>query len=99
MKKFLCLIFLVAGLLLTGCAKNGRQIMEKEGCFSCHRYKGYGADICPDLTEITKNRSDEFIIQQLKDPGKNFPDSKMPSYNHLSDNEIKAILDYLKTGK
>ncbi len=92
---------LISALLLSfsACAKNGRQIMEKEGCFSCHRYKGYGADICPDLTDVTKRRSDQFIRQQLRDPSKNFTNSKMPSFSYLSDKDIDAIINYLKTGK
>ncbi len=98
-KVFNLFVLLLVVLSFTGCAKNGRQIMEKEGCFSCHRYKNYGADICPDLTDITKKRSDEFIRQQLKDPSKNFTNSKMPGYSYLSDKDIDAIIKFLKTGK
>ncbi|RMG73289.1 MAG: cytochrome c [Nitrospirae bacterium] len=99
MKRLLTVLMVCFLFLVAGCAKSGKQIMEKEGCFSCHRYKGYGADICPDLTEITKRRSDDFIRQQLKDPSKNFTNSKMPSFNYLSDRDIDAIIKFLKTGQ
>ncbi len=100
MRRLFHLLVLATILIsFSACVKSGRQIMEKEGCFSCHRYKNYGADICPDLTDITKKRSDQFIRQQLKDPSKNFTNSRMPSYSYLSDKDIDAIIRYLKTGK
>ncbi len=99
MKKLsMCvLIAVVFGLIISGCAPDGAKVFEKAGCLSCHRYKGVGGSICPDLTDVTKRKSEQWIRQQIKDPSKNNPNSKMPSFGHLSDREIQAIIDYLKS--
>jgi len=85
------------GLLLgAGCAVDGKAVFEKE-CTACHRFKGMGGGICPDLTDVKNRYDDAWIRQQIKDSSKNNPDSKMPGFSHLSDKEIQAILDYLKS--
>ena len=92
---FLALFFLFS-FILAGCAVDGAKLFEKEGCNKCHRFKGLGGSICPDLTEVTKRRSDAWIRQQIKNPLVNNPDSRMPSFSNLSNKEIQAIIDYLK---
>ncbi len=80
-----------------GCAVDGASLFSKKGCINCHRFKGKGGSIGPDLTEVKKRRSDEWIRQQLKDSTVNNPNSKMPNFGHLSDREIQALIDYLKS--
>ena len=90
------MIALMLTLVATaGCTLDGKKIYEREGCNNCHRFKGVGGSICPDLTDVKNRRSREWIKQQLKDPSVNNPDSKMPSFGHLSEREINAIVDYL----
>lgn len=93
---FLGILFALA-LSAAGCSVDGAEVFRKEGCLGCHRFKGVGGGICPDLTDIKNRRSDAWIIQQIKDPGINDPNSKMPSYPHMKEKEIKAVLDYLKS--
>ncbi len=93
LKGLFSVLFVV--LFLGGCAVDGAKLFEKEGCNKCHRFKGVGGSICPDLTDVKNRRSREWIHQQLKDPSKNNPNSKMPSFGHLSEKEIQAIIDYL----
>jgi cbb3-type cytochrome oxidase cytochrome c subunit len=52
--------------------------------------------MAPDLTAVTNRRSDGWISQQIKNPKKNNPDSRMPDYKHLSEMEIKALISYMK---
>lgn len=81
-----------------GCAApDGAKIFDRENCRACHRFKGKGGSICPDLTDVKNRRSDAWIRQQLKDSSVNNPDSTMQSYDHLSEKEIQAIIDYLKS--
>ena len=95
LKSFLPLIVLTG--FIASCAPDGAKLFQKEGCINCHRYKGVGGSICPDLTDVTKRRSEAWIRQQLKDPTMNNPNSKMPGFSYLSDKEIDAIINYLKT--
>lgn len=86
---------LVLAIALEGCAPDGATVFKKE-CASCHAFKGFGGSICPDLTGVTTRRSDDWIRQQLRDPGRNNPNSKMPSFERLSDKEVQALIDYFK---
>lgn len=88
----LCLLLVV----LAGCAPDGAKLFRKEGCVNCHRFKGVGGSIGPDLTDVTSRRTDQFIRQQLHDSSMNNPNSAMPSFKHLSDKEVQALIDYLK---
>ncbi len=90
-------VMALAALFSIGCSVDGSELFRKEGCINCHRFKGEGGSICPDLTGVTERRSEKWIRQQIKDPGVNFPDSTMPGFEDLSDKEIQAIIDYLKS--
>ena len=90
-------VILTVTLFLIGCSVDGALVFRKKGCINCHRFKGGGGSICPDLTEVTKRRSDDWIRQQIKDSGVNNPDSTMPDFGHLSEKEIQALIDYLKS--
>ena len=81
--------------LFTGCAPDGAKIFKKE-CAACHNFKGFGGSICPALTDVKHRRSDAWIRQQLRDPSVNKPDSRMPSFERLSDKEVQALIDYLE---
>jgi len=84
--------------ILSGCAPpDGAKLFDKEGCRACHRFKDKGGSICPDLTDVKKRRTDAWIRQQLIDSSVNNPNSTMQSFGHLSDKEIQAIIDYLKS--
>lgn len=92
-------LLIAAGLtlILSACAQDGAAIFKKEGCLGCHRFKGVGGAICPDLTGLKDRRSDEWIKQQILDSSVNNPNSNMPGFSHLSEKQIKAIIDYLKS--
>ena len=92
---FAVLVF-VMSFSLVGCAPDGSKLF-KSNCASCHNFKGYGGSICPDLTEVTKGRSDDWIRQQIKDPSVNDPNTKMQSFENLSDKEIQALIEYFKS--
>lgn len=92
LRVFLCLLALTA----LGCSVEGQKVLAGKGCLDCHRFKGVGGSICPDLTDVTKRRSDVWIRQQIINPSENNPDSKMPGFSELSEREIQALLRYLK---
>jgi cytochrome c2 len=90
-----CFILLVA--LLPGCISyNGEKLFQKEGCSTCHRFKGKGGNMGPDLTAITEIRNDSSIESYLKNPKQQNHYARMPSFDHLSWGKRRAIIAYLK---
>lgn len=49
----------------------------------------------PDLTYIGRKRSQQWEIDHLKDPRQFSPMSLMPNFNFLSEDELRAISEYL----
>ncbi len=76
---------------------DGAELFRNQGCINCHSFKGKGAEVCPALTGVTHRRSDGWIRDQIKDSKRHNPNSRMPSFGHLSYREISAIIRYLKS--
>jgi cbb3-type cytochrome oxidase cytochrome c subunit len=53
--------------------------------------------MAPDLTSVTRRRSDGWIRDQIRNSKKHNPDSRMPSFDYLSGRQINAIIRYLKS--
>ncbi len=78
-------------------APAGALLFQSERCIYCHTFKGSGAKIGPDLTDVTKRRSEEWIRDQIREPRSHKTDSGMPPHEYLSGKEIDAIIAYLKS--
>jgi len=83
-------------LLLVVFHPSGEELFRKEGCINCHRFKGEGGGVGPDLTGLAQRRSDAWMKEHIRNPRSHNPYSQMPSFGHLSGREIKAIIRYLK---
>ena len=78
--------------------KKGEQLFHSAGCGSCHMINGSGGSIGPDLSdEGRKGRSSQWLKTQIRNPKSHFPDSVMPSFSALSDQEASYLVDYLMT--
>lgn len=95
---FFIIILFAAAHWLTGCSPpyNGEKLFHAEGCISCHRFKGNGGSMGPDLTAITEVKSDSAINGYLKNPQKYNQQARMPSFAHLSTAKRKALISFLK---
>ena len=87
-----------------------REVMVAQKCGSCHTlqaaYLHWNATIGPDLThQARRGRSAEWLLRHLKEPA-HIPDgelettfrgkqSLMPSFVHLSDQELNAVIRFL----
>jgi mono/diheme cytochrome c family protein len=91
--------FLGCLALLSGCAsaRKGEKIFAREKCGNCHRFRGGGGNLAPDLTAVTEGRSDDWIKGQITGAGREGRRSRMPAFDHLSGSEIRALLAYLKS--
>ncbi|UCG78781.1 MAG: cytochrome c [Nitrospirota bacterium] len=92
---FLAVAAMVIITSITGCAPDASKIFAKK-CAACHAFKGFGGSICPDLTDVSKRRTDAWIIQQIKDPAVNDPNAKMQGFPEMSEKEIQALIDHFK---
>jgi len=82
---------------LIGCSNyNGEELFHTEGCITCHRFKGAGGSMGPDITAISQIKSESAIDSYLKNPGKSNTQARMPSFAHLSRAKRKAIISFLK---
>ena len=57
----------------------GRQLVEKYGCYGCHKIKGWEnlRKVGPDLTKVTSKTTEEWIYRWIKEP-KGFRPTRMP---------------------
>ena len=74
----------------------GEGVFRDKGCMDCHRFKGKGGSMGPDLTAVRDRRSVFWIRSQIKNPQKNSPNSRMPAFEDISELEIIALIAYLK---
>jgi len=54
-----------------GDGKAGRQIFAEKAeaaCMRCHKVKGEGGDVGPDLAEVGKKMGREYVLQSIVDP-------------------------------
>lgn len=75
--------------------KRGETVFKTQGCSACHTINGIGGKIGPDLTKVGSRRDREWIEEQIKDPKSHNPASMMPSYAHLPQKDLEALIDYL----
>jgi len=77
----------------------GVVVYEANGCSACHMIGGVGGTSGPDLTGVGTRHDRDWHIAHLKDPQSVVPDSAMPPFGSLSQEDIDALADYLTTLK
>jgi nitric oxide reductase subunit C len=81
-------------------ASPGQMLFQKHDCAACHEINGIGGTAGPALTHAgTKHPDIEWHIKHLKNPASVSPDSAMPSFDKLSDEELRQLGEYLITLK
>ena len=76
----------------------GQKLVRAYDCRACHKIRGGGVSIYPDLSRIGRKLRPEWDKKFLKDPSKWDRYTYMPNF-HLSDREIEAIVAYLMSLK
>ena len=90
-------------------AKSGDQIFTAAGCAGCHTFSPAGSNgtIGPNLDQLKTQAgklvpgksADEYVRESIEDPGayivKGFPNAMPPFKGRLTDQQIKALIDYL----
>ena len=70
----------------------GRLVWQKNNCHTCHQLYGLGGYLGPDLTNVySRTSNNEAYIKGIIKSGV----KQMPAFE-ISDNEMKALLHFLK---
>ncbi|OGD21897.1 MAG: hypothetical protein A2W03_10955 [Candidatus Aminicenantes bacterium RBG_16_63_16] len=74
----------------------GAALFRSLGCLACHMLEGQGGKVGPDLSdEASRNRSPEWLAEQIRNPKSHNPASVMPPFSGLTDAQIQSLVDYL----
>jgi nitric oxide reductase subunit C len=74
----------------------GKNLYNQNRCDLCHRIGGQGGVIGPDLSKVGSKYDTQWLTKKIKDPKSVNPATQMPAYPQLSDNEIEAVVGFLK---
>ncbi len=104
---FWCLVLIVAGGGSSGCNSPASSVQEpvqlfQIHCARCHAQVGevggpqLGASQGPDLRDIGRRRSPEWIADYIRQPTNRRPNARMPAFaGQLSEGQIRTLADYL----
>jgi len=81
----------VAGKELTA----GQRLYQELNCSGCHIISGIGGTTGPDLTRVGSRRDRAWLIGHFRDPKAYVPGSAMPSFGHLSEQQLNDLTDYM----
>src|SRR5690242_6499535 len=71
---------------VSGDRKKGEQIFFGKGsCSQCHMVSGKGGSLGPDLTRVGASRSASYLIDSVREPGKELSDGMVDPNNHYAD--------------
>ena len=68
--------------------KNGRQMAGAGSCYVCHRFKGEGGAVGPDLTSVGGKFSPHDLLEAIIDPGKEISDQYGATNFSLKDGTV-----------
>ncbi|MEW6109301.1 MAG: c-type cytochrome [Nitrospirota bacterium] len=77
----------------------GQKVYQSLGCSSCHTINGIGGTTGPELTHVGSNRERGWFYGHFRNPSEYVPNSAMPSYGHVSEQDLNDLTDYMLTLK
>ncbi len=98
MKHVLSLSVLGLAVLLASAAfaeSAGEKVFNQK-CAMCHKVKGKGGAIGPDLSKISGKMAEPQLREKLINPKKSNANSTMPAFATLPKNDMSALLTYMK---
>jgi mono/diheme cytochrome c family protein len=85
---------------LSAGAERGKELFQKVGCMGCHVVNGQGGRVGPDLSdEGNAGQSRQWLSTQIRNPKSHDPQTAMPAFDNLSDQQVKDLVDYLESLK
>lgn len=76
--------------------ERGRELFAQAGCVGCHKVRGVGGSLGPDLTRVGNHRRDpEWHLRHFRDPASTSPGSMMPPFDYLPEEDLTALAVYM----
>jgi nitric oxide reductase subunit C len=73
----------------------GQKVYQAQNCSSCHAIKAIGGTSGPELTTVGSKRDKAWLLGHFKNPKEYVSNSAMPSYGHLSEQQLNDLTDYM----
>jgi len=86
-----------AGRATAAAAHPGERLFWEKGCGGCHAIRGVGGMTAPDLAGRARKAGRDLAwhVRFLKEPAAVLPGTPMPSYRHLSEQELRTLAEFL----
>jgi ubiquinol-cytochrome c reductase cytochrome b subunit len=78
---------------------HGKEVFVGNHCDSCHVVAGQGNSVGPELTHVGSRLTADRLTAQIHNPQSLNPNTNMPAFDKLSDDDLKALVAYLLTLK
>ncbi len=75
----------------------GKSLFDTQGCLACHSLNLAGGVLAPALENVGLRRDEGWLKEHFIEPQKLVPGTFMPSFAHLSEREIDALVAYMKS--
>jgi cbb3-type cytochrome oxidase cytochrome c subunit len=76
----------------------GRQLFQASSCFGCHTVEGLSkGTVGPDLTEVGRRRTADYLRAILAEPTMNNPHSPMPPTSASRQADLDCLVTFLLT--
>ena len=73
-----------------------RKLINSQGCKACHTLEGDGGALAASFEDIRAKLSRAEIRLQLVNQEQKHGNSKIPDFSHLSEQELDALVNFLK---
>ena len=80
-------------------AQEGEKLFVENGCDGCHEQGGRKAGQGPVLVGAARRHSQDWLIVHFKDPKSLSPESTMPRFDYLREEEMIKLIHYIKSLK
>jgi quinol-cytochrome oxidoreductase complex cytochrome b subunit len=77
----------------------GHEVFVANHCQSCHVVAGQGSAVGPELTHIGGRLTADRLAAQIRKPESVNPNTNMPAFDKISDDDLKGLVSYLLTLK
>ena len=81
---------------ITPAVVRGKHIWETRNCIGCHTLLGEGAYFAPELGNVYKRRSGDFIKAWMKAQPTGAPGRRQMPQFHLNDQQLDDLVEFLK---
>jgi nitric oxide reductase subunit C len=81
----------VGGIELTA----GQRLYQSLDCHNCHLISGVGGTMGPELTHVGSKRDKTWLAGHFKDPRALVPNSLMPAYAQLNEQQLNDLSDHM----